>query len=132
MTTMSSRRALVARSVGALMAIWVFIAFYGCSSKSRGTTLDGPGAMVRSSIHSSEMGTPTSKNLNGGFIQHGRPNARLLRHRCRLQFQGSSLQVLRDRFGTLRDSVSGDSPQHVRAAPIGVSVYRIPIVRAGQ
>jgi alpha-N-arabinofuranosidase len=70
-TSPSSRSALLARSVGAFLAVSVFIGFYGCSGKARGATPDGNGETITSNIDASQIGTPISKYLYGGFIEHG-------------------------------------------------------------
>ena len=56
MTTMPSRMALLARSVGVLMEGWGFTGFYGCSSKTLGATPDGSGETITSSIDAAKSG----------------------------------------------------------------------------
>jgi alpha-N-arabinofuranosidase len=67
----SPRRALLARSLGALLAIWTFIGFHACGSKAQDTPPVSTGATIISNIDASQNAAPISKYLYGGFIEHG-------------------------------------------------------------
>ena len=71
MSATSWRRTLVARCVGALLAVWVFIGFYGCSSRAQGEAAAGSGATITSNVDVNQIAAPISKYLYGGFIEHG-------------------------------------------------------------
>jgi alpha-N-arabinofuranosidase len=71
MTTKTPSRGLLARSVGALLAVWAFIAFYGCSGKAQEIAPASTGATITSNIDAGQIGVPISKYLVGGFIEHG-------------------------------------------------------------
>ena len=71
MTRTSSRNALLARSVGVLLAVCFFIGFYGCRSRAQEVAAGAPGAAITSSIDAGQVSSPISKYLYGGFIEHG-------------------------------------------------------------
>ena len=71
MTGTSSRNALLARSVGVLLAVCFFIGFYGCKSRAQEAAPAAPGAAITSNIDAGQIGAPISKYLYGGFIEHG-------------------------------------------------------------
>ena len=68
MTGTSSRSAVLARTIGVLLAVCFFIGFYGC--KSRAQEAASPAA-ITSTIDAGQIGAPISKYLYGGFIEHG-------------------------------------------------------------
>jgi alpha-N-arabinofuranosidase len=67
----SPRRALVARSLGVLLAIWAFIGLHACRSKAQGAAPGNKGATITANIDASQTAAPISKYLYGGFIEHG-------------------------------------------------------------
>lgn len=71
MIKVSPREALLARSVGALLAVWFFIGFYACQGKAQDVASSATGAAITSNIDATQVAAPISKYLYGGFIEHG-------------------------------------------------------------
>ena len=71
MTITSLRKVLFTRRFSALLAVWAFIGVYACGSKAQEAAPGGTGTAIASNIDASQTGTPISKYLYGGFIEHG-------------------------------------------------------------
>src|ERR1035441_10363684 len=70
MTIRLLRKALLARSSGAVLAVCVLIGCFACGSKAQEAAPGGAGAAITASIDASQIGAPISKYLYGQFIEH--------------------------------------------------------------
>jgi alpha-N-arabinofuranosidase len=71
MTIALLRKALPARSAGALLAVWALIGLHVNGGMAQDAAPGGTGMAITANIDASQIAAPISKYLYGGFIEHG-------------------------------------------------------------